>query len=215
MSSYEDAIEITNKLFDEMPRGLVVVTVEGELVVASRMTRQLIETGRLFKSSEKYLEFDDPEIQGAFEEQLGSIAALPADALEKYVWHKNLTGTTGPDSYTASLLAFRYQNWKLESTACDRVAVLVINNQKLIGVPAIEHIREFYRLTNAQARVVTALFKGESVEEASTALNISPNTVRSHLRAIYSKLGVANKAALLQLVSTTTTGNRLASKIMG
>jgi DNA-binding CsgD family transcriptional regulator len=42
-----------------------------------------------------------------------------------------------------------------------------------------------------------------TIEQAAELLHISVNTARSHLRAIYARLGVASKAQLMQMVSST------------
>ena len=73
-------------------------------------------------------------------------------------------------------------------------------------LPTAEQLSDFYNLTKAQSRLVIALMQGKSSEEAAAHLNVSVNTVRSHLRAIYSKLGTDNKADLVRIVSATLVG---------
>ncbi|MCL4791972.1 MAG: helix-turn-helix transcriptional regulator, partial [Gammaproteobacteria bacterium] len=59
-----------------------------------------------------------------------------------------------------------------------------------------------YELSKAEARVCKALLSGKSAQEAAVALNISRNTVKTHLARIFHKTGVHSQTALLQLMTT-------------
>jgi DNA-binding CsgD family transcriptional regulator len=58
-----------------------------------------------------------------------------------------------------------------------------------------------YRLSKAEARICAAMLAGKSTQETAAALNISPNTVKTHLATIYQKTGVHSQAALLYLLT--------------
>lgn len=53
-------------------------------------------------------------------------------------------------------------------------------------------------LTEAEKRVLTRLVKGELTREISRQLYISEATVKTHLRSIYLKLNVRNRAEAIQ-----------------
>ena len=59
-------------------------------------------------------------------------------------------------------------------------------------------------LSNREREVVTAYAEGQSYKEIARSLNISPTTVRSHLRTVYSKLGVTSKIELVHYLNNTT-----------
>lgn len=56
-------------------------------------------------------------------------------------------------------------------------------------------------LTTRERAVAEAFASGESYKEVARRLGLSPATVRHHLRAVYDKLGVADKGALSRLLS--------------
>ena len=56
------------------------------------------------------------------------------------------------------------------------------------------------RLTRRERLVATRFGEGLTYKEIARALYVSPSTVRSHLAAVYKKLGVRNKAELINLV---------------
>ncbi len=64
-----------------------------------------------------------------------------------------------------------------------------------------ELLREIYGLTNAQAEVARQLYAGRTVEHAATALRLSPNTVRTHLKQIFMKCDVKSQAELMRLLA--------------
>lgn len=53
-----------------------------------------------------------------------------------------------------------------------------------------------YGLTKAEVRAAAALAGGGSLEEIAVILAISPNTLKTQLKAIYDKIGVNDRAAL-------------------
>lgn len=52
--------------------------------------------------------------------------------------------------------------------------------------------------SNAEKKVLSILRTGASVSEIATKLNISPNTVKFHLKSIYGKLNTNNKISTLE-----------------
>ncbi|MBB4640109.1 helix-turn-helix transcriptional regulator [Rhizorhapis suberifaciens] len=56
--------------------------------------------------------------------------------------------------------------------------------------------RAYYGVTHAEDRVLGQLLKGHNVESCAASLNISLDTVRSHIRQLYSKMNVSSREAL-------------------
>ncbi len=69
---------------------------------------------------------------------------------------------------------------------------------------ASEHVAE--PLSKREKEVAAAYADGQSYKEIARDLGVSPTTVRSHLRAVYSKLGVSSKIALAQFLSGESDG---------
>lgn len=59
---------------------------------------------------------------------------------------------------------------------------------------------ELFDLTPAEATVAHRLANGLSLEEAAESLDISRNTVRAHLRSIFSKSGITRQTELVRLM---------------
>jgi DNA-binding CsgD family transcriptional regulator len=101
------------------------------------------------------------------------------------------------------LRAHKLKGWRIESSIYDRFAVLYIACIDSAVSPSAEQLRDYYDLSNAQARVVLALLEGNDVMTAAAKLHISINTIRSHVRAIYAKLGVSSQSDLLRVLTRT------------
>ena len=67
---------------------------------------------------------------------------------------------------------------------------------------SIDVLVEVYGLTRGQAEVARSLFAGHSVEETADTLGLSLNTVRTHLKHIFSRCEVRSQRELLHLLAT-------------
>ncbi len=56
-------------------------------------------------------------------------------------------------------------------------------------------------LSDAELRILELLAAGRSISEVAHELWLSSNTVKSHRRSIYRKLGVHTREAMLQVIS--------------
>jgi DNA-binding CsgD family transcriptional regulator len=65
----------------------------------------------------------------------------------------------------------------------------------------LDVLRELYGLTPAEARIVNALFTGQSLTQTAHTLGISVLTARTTLKHVFSKCEVGGQAELMLLVS--------------
>ena len=63
-----------------------------------------------------------------------------------------------------------------------------------------EAIRLAYRLSDRETEVMELIVRGDTVNRVSTKLAISENTVRTHAKRIYAKLGIHSKQEMSDLV---------------
>lgn len=54
------------------------------------------------------------------------------------------------------------------------------------------------KLSDAELRVMKLIYHGASKEEIAEQLYISPNTVKNHIKSVYLKLGIHEKAEFIQ-----------------
>jgi DNA-binding CsgD family transcriptional regulator len=66
--------------------------------------------------------------------------------------------------------------------------------------PSLELVKQLFDLTPAEARLALLLADGLTLDEAAEALEIRKNTIRAHLRSIFSKTGVKRQTTLVTLM---------------
>jgi DNA-binding CsgD family transcriptional regulator len=70
------------------------------------------------------------------------------------------------------------------------------------GFSGLDHIlMPLFRLTKAEIRVALALGSGETMDVTASQLGISRNTVKTHAKRVYEKMGVANQAELVRNIA--------------
>jgi DNA-binding CsgD family transcriptional regulator/PAS domain-containing protein len=69
----------------------------------------------------------------------------------------------------------------------------------------LAQIMDAYGLTQAEARVALAVSSGNTVSEAAELLNLSPNTLKTHLRHIFTKTSTGRQAELATLITAIGT----------
>lgn len=79
-------------------------------------------------------------------------------------------------------------------------AVLFLYSTSCDGAVSGVLLRNLYHLTTTEVELITLLMKGATLDTCAEALAISVNTVRTHLKHIYQKLGVNRYTELVQRV---------------
>lgn len=62
-------------------------------------------------------------------------------------------------------------------------------------------IMDAYGLTHAEARVALAASSGNTIIETARSLNLSPNTIKTHLRRVFAKTATGRQAELAGLIA--------------
>ena len=69
-----------------------------------------------------------------------------------------------------------------------------------------ERVADAFGLTHAEAAVAARIWEGDSVGDAASELGVSPNTVKTHLKAVFEKAGVDRQAALVRKIAMLMAG---------
>ena len=54
------------------------------------------------------------------------------------------------------------------------------------------------RLSDSELRVMKLVYEGKSKEDIAEELYLSPNTIKNHIKSVYLKLGIHEKAEFIQ-----------------
>lgn len=80
-------------------------------------------------------------------------------------------------------------------------ALIVIVDPERDTPPTARTLERLYGLTPAEAAIAVHIHDGESLAEAATAQNISVNTAKTQLKAVYDKLGITRQSQLVRKIA--------------
>lgn len=69
------------------------------------------------------------------------------------------------------------------------------------GMHALVGLKEAFRLTGAEESVLHQMAQGQTVEGIAQRARISPETVRTHVRRVYSKMAVSSREEMFSRIS--------------
>ena len=78
----------------------------------------------------------------------------------------------------------------------DSMIVILLHDDRLLG-NAIAKAGKVFGLTPAQMRVAEAIARGHDLTATAKALNVRPNTVRTHVRRMFERTAVKSQPALV------------------
>jgi len=87
----------------------------------------------------------------------------------------------------------------MESRSSPHLNVFIFSQEGGVEVN-MRLLMKLYRLTATEASVAIKLAQGSTLDEVVESMNISRNTARTHLRAIFSKTGTNQQSVLVSLV---------------
>jgi DNA-binding CsgD family transcriptional regulator/PAS domain-containing protein len=87
--------------------------------------------------------------------------------------------------------------WSVNGCAA---AIIFISDPERAPMPTHRMLRDLFELTPTEAKVALSIAAGNDVPDAARELRISTNTVHTHLRRIFRKLGVGRQADLVRVL---------------
>jgi DNA-binding CsgD family transcriptional regulator len=96
-------------------------------------------------------------------------------------------------------------DWLLQISPVDNrmagTAIVTIATAEPSSEPSETDLSDLFQLSPAQSQVALRLFRGQSADEISAALRITRNTLKTHMRRAYLKLGVSRQTELIRLLA--------------
>jgi DNA-binding CsgD family transcriptional regulator len=180
-------------ILDRLDRGVVLLDARGRIVDANSHALHVIRNCDGIRLRAGRLAFTDPELDDRMRQAIAGHA--PAQRGGRAVLATRVR-CKGGDPYR---IVVRPVPPDTDERKVAFFALLYAPNG-LYRISA-EVLRQVYGLTPAQAAVASSLFSGRSVEETANELDLSLNTVRTHLKQIFTKCEVNSQAELLHLLA--------------
>jgi DNA-binding CsgD family transcriptional regulator len=128
-------------------------------------------------------------------DRLIQAATSPDTAQVRGGWVR-LHRTSGRRPYLALVSEFASAQQPVDDLSAR--ALVIVSNPDDATIPDEQALRELYDVTISEARVAVAIARGHSVQSASEHLQISPETLRTHLKHVFRKLGVSRQQDLVR-----------------
>lgn len=177
--------------------GAFAIDCTGKVAVMNRIAEGLL--GKEIDVSRGYLTASDPTIQEALEKLIATLRSVDAaPPLE------NIIIPQPSGQYPLVLQACRVDGAR-ESVLPSIRGILVVTNPNRRTASGRDLMAETFGLSRSEAAIVAQLIKGHSIEESANNMQLSRETVRSHLKSIFQKTSTHRQSELVMLA------NRLAS----
>jgi len=181
-------------ILDRLDRGVILLDRHRRVQDANALARRVLATGNGLGIRGGRFVFLDPAVDDRLTGLIQALAVSPsggARAMAAQIRHNRsppyrvLVSPVPPDADERRALLF----------------VLIYGARERRDISS-DVLVEMYGLTRAQAEVARSLFRGQSVEQVATSLDLSRNTVRTHLKQIFSRCEVRSQRELLHLLAT-------------
>lgn len=181
---------------DRLSDGTLVVDGAARVLHANRRARELLARIRDPAAPSGRLSFQDTRTQRSFEQTLSGAYDEDDDRRSRGFLARDASGTTVARAWVEPL-----HRRTPGGDAPSRFLVSLHQLPQHARVSA-ETLSALYGLTASEARVAAQVVAAGSVEELSSQLDLSRNTVKTHLRRTFRKCEVRNLAQLTALIAT-------------
>ena len=180
---------------DRYPYAFLLADAERRVLYSNTAAREIvrvrdglaIENGRLFATS--------PQTEVAFAKAMAETGAGLSPALRRL----EILRPSGRKSYRVILMPIDDSRTVPLGVAVPAVSVLVIDVESF-AAPAPDVLRELFSFTPAEARVSAKLVLGQNAEEIAAESKVSVETVRTHIKRVYSKTATSRQSELVSLI---------------
>ncbi len=180
---------------DRYPYAFLLADAERRVLYSNAAAREIvaardgltIENGRLVAAS--------PQTEAAFAKAVAETAAGRHPSFRRL----EITRPSGRKSYRLILMPIDDSRTVPLGIAVPAVSILIIDADSF-STPDPEVLRELFSFTPAEARVSAKLVLGQNAEEIAAESKVSVETVRTHIKRVYSKTATNRQSELVSLI---------------
>jgi DNA-binding CsgD family transcriptional regulator/PAS domain-containing protein len=194
----DDLAQALLSLSEHDTRPTLLVTAEGEPVYRNRAAAQLLEQGHGLCMEGTRLVSASPGDRRLLQQAIARLAQADAADPAPAPAVLNLASPTGQAAVVVVVRAAG-QVFASQAGARRGLAVVAVRGAGVTHDPARCAFARQFELTAAQAKVSALVFAGQSLTAVSRSLNLSENTVRSHLKQIFQKTDTHSQMELVHL----------------
>ncbi|MCR0980697.1 helix-turn-helix transcriptional regulator [Roseomonas populi] len=206
LGALHQAETLAAETLEHLPQAAFIVDAASRIIIANRRAEDLLRQADGLSHSPDGLRAARPAETAELRRQIAAAAAPDGASTLGRRATLLLERPSGRQALAALVGPFRSSTgWSLV-LGIPAAAMVLVNDPETATLPAAEHLRRHFRLTPAEAALALAVAQGEGIPAVAEALNISPNTARTHLQHVYDKTGTHRQAELVRLLLTTFNG---------
>lgn len=183
---------------DRLAAPVFLVDEAGAVVHASETARQCVETG-LLRLAGGRLSFRDPGAQAEFLEAVAA-AKLGVVATSRAARSIALKASCGKDRI-AVIIPLTSGARRQVGRSYRAVAAICIKEVDLPQPISLDALVALHKLTRREITVLTATVEHGSAERTAEVLGMSVHTVKTHMKAIFTKTGAKRQTDLVKLMA--------------
>jgi DNA-binding CsgD family transcriptional regulator len=174
--------------FDWLPLAVLALDESGTILFSNRRARRYLETGSGIRETHGRLRCEFSEDSSVLSASVRRAAALAEGQAPIIVTARR------------SQAGRRFELLLLPGDSRGLVMVFAYVADEGTGVSQ-ELARKLYGLSERESEVASAVVAGHTLEQAAQALDVDKETVRSHLKRVFSKTETSRQAELVRLLS--------------
>jgi DNA-binding CsgD family transcriptional regulator len=185
-------------VLDRITDGMIVIDQRARVLHANRPARELLDRVRDANCASGELSFTHRHTQFAFERALAqSSPELRDDAtVPRQFLVRDCAGATVARAAVEPLQRCR------SGPAIVSTHLVSLYRQPDVAEVSAGSLSALYGLTTSEARVAAAAIAARSIDDLASRLELSRNTVKTHLKSVFRKCEVYSFAQLAALVAT-------------
>ena len=203
LGTLEQQCQVGLTMLETMQHAVFVLDADGHVLVTNSRADALLVAADGLAILDRRLRCE-PGSQQPHLDQLVRAAFAPEADEPRGGWLR-ITRPSGRPPYVVFVSHFPHSE-ALFSSFEPKVLVIIADPAHAAG-PHERMLERVYQLTQAEARLASALAAGHSLESAAAALHMQVATARSHLKSIFAKLGVNRQQDLVRLLTSLSSIN--------
>lgn len=196
---------LTMATFGNSRHGILVLDEKGKVLFANREAERIARSGNGVAIRSGHLSVDDTHMAAEIERLMSRALGISRETGFAPMRPLRIPQKCGRHFYEFLMIPVTdgAQRAILPPTAAFMVAIT--DPETVVGV-SHQRLRG-YGLTGAEARLCQALVRTGSLNHAADELHISHSTARSHLKNIFTKLGVTSQVQLVMRLAAAQPGS--------
>ena len=187
---------------DSLGSGFVLMNERGRILFMNRAAETMLQRQDGLRQHDGRLAANSRHEDAALQASVSAAARTTTGTGFSSGGLVRVTRPSGKASYTVTIMPVSPHGQLLEKQKAKVVALLT--DPESIPIPGAMLLRGLFDLTAAESAVAQFLMQGLDRQEIADRLSVSLNTVRTHLRNLFSKTATSSQAKLVRLLLVTT-----------